>query len=637
MRPLFRPVMLGPVEIANRVVMAPMGLGIRSYDETWPKRYFPFIEERCRGETGLIITHFTNATSLATTPIVGIYDDRFLDSHRCLTDLVHRYATKIFLQLAAFGGKGGGAAPSAVETPVYPTVPRELSVGEIEQIIQDFGQSAARARRAGFDGVEIHAAYHYLVGAFLSPHTNRRKDRYGGDFERRIRFAVEIVQAIRHHAGADFPVGFKFSMWEELEDGLRPELGVRIAQRMAQEGICYLHVTSTATNLGMTARQFAPLASLYRSRNALMPLVRMVKQAVRGIPVIAAGSIIDPVEAEQIIVNEAADLVALGRALLADPHWPRKARVGERIRPCIRCNLCHHYLNKSYQAVTCTVNPYLSLETQVCLPPIRSKKKVMVIGGGPAGMVAALTAAARGHRVSLYEKKDALGGELIPGSQPPFKAELGHLLRYWREEVADSEIEVRLGTEVNPDLVRQEKPDALIVAVGAVPLMPAIPGIQRPNVVSAIDAFLQPKKFEGKQVVVLGGGEVGCECAAFLAQHGCVVTLVEILDDLLLIGDLHPGRRLDLLNLLRETGVDVLTSTRAIKIESDCVTLLRDSAPQQSLRTDWVVVAVGMTPLRQVAHVLAAECPDVYIVGDCVKPRQIRDAVAEGGVAGRLV
>ena len=626
---------LGPVEIPNRVVLAPMGLGFETPDETWAERYFPFIEERCRGEVGLIITHFTNATRLATAPLVGSYDDRFVDTHKRLADVAHGYDSKIFLQIAAMGGKGGDAAPSAMDSPNYLGVPRELTMEEIEQIIQDFAQAAVRARKAGYDGVELHGGHTYLVGAFVSPHTNRRQDEYGGDFEGRMRFPVEIVRAIKREAGDDFPIGFKFSAWEELEGGVDPELGTRIAQRMAQEGVCYLHVSSTSATLGLPSR-YPALSTLYTPRNALLPLAKMVKEVVKGVPVMATGAIGEPSEAEEMIAQGDCDLVALGRALLADPQWARKARLGQRVRPCIRCNVCYQGLWTPHTAVACTVNPYLTLEAQEPLPPISTKKKVMVVGGGPGGMVAALTAAKRGHQVTLYEKKKALGGELIPGSQPPFKSEIGRLLRYWREEVADSQVEVRLNSEVTPDLVRRESPDALVVAVGAAPIMPPIPGIGGPNVMSAVEAFLEPNKFKGKKVILLGGGDVGCECAVFLAQRGGKVTIVEMLEELLLYEEVH-SIKVDLLKMLEEEGVEALTDTQVTEIREKEVTLRSSDGSERLLEADFVVVAVGMKPLSQVAHQLAGECADVRLVGDCLEPRRIRDAVVEGDLAGRLI
>ena len=449
MKQLFQSINLGPVKIPNRVALAPMDLGFKTMDEIWPERFIRYVEERCRGEVGLIITHFTRATLLASCAIVGSYDDRFIDSHRQLTEVVHRYDSKVFLQIAAQGGKGGGAAPSAIESPNYPEIPRELTIAEIERIIQDFARAAARARLAGYDGVELHGAHTYLVGAFVSPHTNRRLDHFGGGFEGRLRFPVEIIRAIKREAGDDFPIGYKFSAREELPGGVDPELAVDIAQHLAREGICYLHVASTSSTLGLYSK-YPSVPTLYMPRNVLLPFARRVKQSTPDMPVIAAGAISDPSEAEEMIARGDCDMVAVGRGLMADPHWARKARQGRRVRPCIRCNVCYQQLRKPDAAVICTVNPHLTLETQTYLRPASFSKNVMVVGGGPGGMMAALTAAERGHQVTLYEKRHALGGELIPGSQPSFKAEVGRLLQYWREEIADAAIKIHLNSEVTP-------------------------------------------------------------------------------------------------------------------------------------------------------------------------------------------
>jgi 2-enoate reductase len=290
----------------------------------------------------------------------------------------------------------------------------------------------------------------------------------------------------------------------------------------------------------------------------------------------------------------------------------------------------------------CTVNPYLTLEVQEPLPPAIEKKKVMIAGGGPGGMVAAFTAARRGHQVTLYEKEGTLGGELIPGGRPPFKAEILRLLDYWQGELADSGAEVRLNTEVTPELVRQERPDALVVALGADPIMPPIPGIDSPNVMSAVQAFLRSEELKGKRVAILGGGDVGCECAVFLARQGSEVTIVEALPEILQTEEIY-WIKLDLLEMLRTApqkggrGIRIITGARATEIEGSQITLDSGEGVQDQLTADAVIVAVGMAPRRAMAHILAGECADVHLIGDCLEPRRIREAVVEGERAARLI
>jgi 2,4-dienoyl-CoA reductase-like NADH-dependent reductase (Old Yellow Enzyme family)/thioredoxin reductase len=636
MKKIFQSLSLGTVEIPNRVALAPMDLGFFTVDETWSNRYLRFIEERCIGEVGLVITHFTCATQVTPEKIVGSYDDRFLGTHRKMTELVHRYESKIFLQIAASGGEVGNAAPSSIESPRYPEVPRELTLEEIDLIIRDFAHAAARAREAGYDGVELHAAHTYLIGAFISPHTNRRKDKYGGDFEGRMLLPVEIVRAVKDKAGDDFPVGFKFSAWEELEGGVGPELGIQIAVRMAKEKVCYLHVSSTSATLGVSSKKYSSVPTMFSPRNTLLPLAQMVKKAVPDVPVMATGAINEPHEVEEMITRGDCDSVALGRALLADPHWVRKARLAKQIRPCIRCNVCYQQIYVPNSTAICTVNPYLTLEEQEPLPPIGKQKRIMVAGGGPAGIVAALTADFRGHRVALYEKKGALGGMLFPASRPDFKAEIRRLLRYWLDQLSESRVKIHLNAEVSYDLVRRERPDALIIAIGAVPIMPAIAGINGRNVFDAVDILENPGKIKGNKILILGGGDVGCECAIFLARRGYSVTVVEELDELLVKQDVYTVK-VDLIRMVEEEGVQIQTGASAIEIAEDTVRLRLRDGTERAVRSDSVVVAVGMAPLRKKCHELAGECPDVRVVGDCLEPRRILDAVLEGDLAGRLV
>jgi 2-enoate reductase len=373
---------------------------------------------------------------------------------------------------------------------------------------------------------------------------------------------------------------------------------------------------------------------MYLPRNTLMPLAGEIKKAVEGTPVIGAGSIIVPEEAERFVAEGQCDLVALGRTLLAEPHWALKAQQARRVRPCIRCNVCHHQLWLG-EPLVCQVNPYLLKETHEPLQPSSRKKKVMVVGAGPGGINAALTAAARGHDVTLYDAQPQIGGMLYPGSRPNCKQELGLLLKYYEEELADSSVKVTTGVQVTLKRVQQEKPDTLVLAVGSRPAFPEIPGVDQPHVITAVDALRDRESVQGENVVVIGGGEVGCETACYLAEVGKSVTVVEILPRLA-DGQEINNVRMFLYKLLDEEGITYLTETSVTQISEGRVEV---KGPQGSrtLEADTVVIAVGCEPSKVERDTLRLGCTEVHVVGDCGTLGRIREAVAQGNTVGRLI
>ncbi|MHB9031060.1 MAG: oxidoreductase [Candidatus Latescibacterota bacterium] len=399
---LFSPIRLGRVEIPNRLVMAPMGVGRYRDDENWALQAIRYFEERAAGGVGLILTQTVRVHSrLASRPGIGLYDDRQIPSHAELVERTHRHGAKIFCQLGLQGGKGGNEAPSAVYSVNYKVKPRSLVLDELYELVESFVAAAGRAVEAGYDGVEVHGAHTYLLGALMSPALNRREDEWGGDFERRMKFVCDAITGIKHKFPG-LPVGFKFSAYEEIPGGVDIPLGLEIARYVAALGVDYLHVSSTASTIEVYSR-YASVPPLYLPRNTLLPLAEGVKKACPDTVVMGTGSITTPEEAEMFIAEGACDMVALGRTLIADPFWPAKARRGEtnRIIPCIRCNVCHHQLWLG-KFICCSLNPYVSREAEQDLPPAARKKNIMVVGAGPAGVRCALTAAKRGHMVTLY-------------------------------------------------------------------------------------------------------------------------------------------------------------------------------------------------------------------------------------------
>jgi 2,4-dienoyl-CoA reductase-like NADH-dependent reductase (Old Yellow Enzyme family)/thioredoxin reductase len=636
---MFSPIKLGTMDIKNRVVKAPMGTNIEHPVRRWGEEEIAYFTERARGGVGLTISPFTAATKILSDmfrerPLMAINDDSQIPSHRRMAKAVHDAGSKMIIQAAIFGGKFGEAGPSALYSPNYSACPRALTLDEIWAIVNDFGQAARRAREAGYDGIEIHGSHGYLIGQFISPALNTRTDEFGGSFEARMKFPVEIYRAMRKRVGEKFTIGFKMSAWEDLQGGVKggEEAGL-IAKRMADEGVAYVHVQALGQGSERSSRhQGAPV--MYLPRNTLVPLAAEVKRFIGETPVMASGSIIVPEEAEQFLAEGRCDLIGLGRTLLADPHWTNKAQKGENIRPCIRCNVCHHQLWLA-EPLICTVNPYLLKEAQEPLQPASRKKKVMVVGGGPGGISAAVAASARGHDVTLYEARPYLGGMLYPGSQPDCKAEVRLLLSYYEKELAEFKVDVRMGVEVTLEMVQAEKPDALVIAVGSSAAMPDIPGIDQPHVVASIDALRNRDIVAGQQVVVIGGGDVGCETACYLADAGKDVTIIEILPELMTEQYIN-NVKMVMYSLLNEKGVKYFTSCQVTQIDGETVEI-KDAAGGRTLPAESVVVSTGCNASVDLRETLRLGCAEVHIVGDCGELGRIREAVVQGDLAGRLL
>ncbi len=633
---LFRPIVLDGIEIPNRVVMAPMGVGRYRDDENWPAPAIRYMEERARGGAGLIITQTVRVHGrLASRPGIGLHDDRFIPSHAGLVERVHSHGAKVACQLGLQGGKGGNEAPSAIYSVNYKVRPRALTSDELYELVESFIMAAGRARAAGYDAVEFHGAHSYLVGALMSPALNRRQDEWGGDFTGRMKFVREVITGI-HSIHPGFPVGFKFSAHEEIPGGVDLPHGLEIARYAATLGVAWLHVSSTASTIEAGGR-YASVPPLYLPRNTLMPLAAAVKDACPETPVMGTGSITVPEEAERFLAEGVCDMVALGRTLIADPFWPEKARRGDiaRIIPCIRCNVCHHQLWLG-QSLCCSLNPYVTREAEQELSPAARRKKVMVIGAGPAGIRCAITAARRGHSVTLCEKRRYIGGMVYPGSRPDCKADVARALDWFTAELEASTVNLKLNTEITPELVESERPDALVIAAGAEPVKLDIPGADMPHVVPAVDVMRDVTRYSGKRAVVIGGGDVGCEAACLLADQGWTVSLVEIRPRLMEENRIN-NVKLPMLDLLREKGVRILTGTRVNAFTEDGVEVIPPDGKQYGLPADLAAVAVGLRADTSLVRGLSLLAEEVHVIGDCAVPARIREAVEAGERVGRWI
>lgn len=631
---LLSSIKLGELEIANRAAMAPMAMGEAFYvpDEKWSKRVIRYFEERAIGGIGLLNTGFVRATDgLASQPIIGIYNDRFIDSHAKLVERVHKYGSKIFIQLGLQGGKWISEAPSAVYSPNYPQKPRELTTGEMDGLVRSIIDATGRSVKAGYDGVEIHGGHTYFIGAMMSPALNKRTDKYGGSFEKRMKFVVDIIKGIENEYPG-YPIGFKFSAWEELEGGVDIELGQRIARYVADLGVAYLHVSSMSSTLEIYS-EYASVPPMYIKRNTLMPLAAEIKKLCPDSVIMATGSITVPEEADEFIASGKCDMVALGRTILADPHWVNNARDGKPVNPCIRCNVCYNQLFNSKE-LACSVNPYLLHEAEQDLPEPSKIKDVIVIGAGPAGIRCALTASTRGHKVTLYEKKPYIGGMLYPGSQPECKKDVARAIDWFNEELKKSDVNLVLGTEITPEILDDKSPGALVIATGAVPIMPDIDGMDKSHICSAVDVLTDIAKYSGEKAVVVGGGDVGCETACHLADNGFDVTIVEMLPEILTEA-LMTEIKLHMLHLLKEKNIKIMTSTKINKIIDEGVEVILPNTKMDGLDADLVAFAINLKADDQLIKILSMKAEEVYIIGDALSPGRIKEAIKAGEEIGR--
>jgi 2-enoate reductase len=514
---------------------------------------------------------------------------------------------------------------------------RELTIEEIEEIIEDYEYSCKIIALADIDAIEIHAHMGYLLDEFMTSLWNKRSDRYGGDLEGRVRFAVELVQAVKRGAGEDFPTLFKYPLTHYLEGGREIEEGLEIAKRLEAAGLDALTINSGTVE---TYDRAQPPST--GPRGCAVDLAEMTKKAV-SIPVIAVGKLSYPDLAESVLQEGKADFISLARQFLADPEWPNKVKEGriEDIRPCIYCHEGCVGRVRKYKYISCAVNPATGVEKDLAITPAEKKKSVLVIGGGPAGMEAARVAALRGHSVTLWEKDATLGGQLISAAVPNFKSDYKLLLDHLQAQVRKTGVTLELQKCATPQSIQSLNPDVVFVATGATTSIPKIEGIEEGikngKVIAAVDLLLGNGK-AGKSVAVVGGGAIGCETALFLAEQGKEVTVVKgrpietLQDDMNWINALH------LLKLLDEKNVKILDRHRTLRITETGVQVANNEGKESSLIAESIVVALGMKSVNgDFEEALKDKVPEIIAIGDCIKPRRVMNAIWEGYRKARIV
>ncbi|MTI85518.1 MAG: NADH:flavin oxidoreductase [Firmicutes bacterium] len=627
---LFTPGRIGSMEVKNRIIMPAMGTGMHGPEGEVIEQAIDYYATRARGGTGMVTVEIAAVHPTTKGMSFSLYDDRFIPGMIELADAIRMNGARACIQLWHAGRQINSAltgmeivAPSSIPCPVCQEPPRELTVPEIKELVEAFGDAAVRAKTAGFDCVEIHGAHGYLVAQFMSPYSNKRSDEYGGTFNNRARFALEIIDNIKQKCGKDYPIVFRMSGEEYVEGGLTIEMSKQIAPMLVSRGVDCLHVS-----VGNYETLHWVVPPMDKDRGFNVWAAGAVKEVV-DVPVIAVDRINNPDLAEEVLTKGRADFVAIGRGLLTDPEFAGKAREGreKEIKKCIACNQgCVDRLLVEGKHATCILNPACGRERQFELKPVVSPRKIMVIGGGPGGMEMAYTAARRGHRVSLYESDAQLGGAFLVGSYPPKKDEIKGYCEYMSYMLPKVGVHVRLSTRVTPEMVAGENPDAVVVATGSMPLIPRIPGVQRPGVVTA-EEVLEQKVSVGHQIAVIGGGATGLETADFLAERGRRVMVLEMDDT---VGkDEGPARKAFLMQRLGRYGVDILTNTPVDEISERGV-VVSNAGGRREIDVDTVVLAVGSTPVEEMSERLRDMGFPVFVIGDAREPRRATEAIYEG-------
>ncbi len=637
---LFSPITINGMTLKNRAVMPAMGTGYGNADGTVGDRLIAYLARRAGGGTGLIITEVCaiDPRGKGFPNEIGAWSDDFIPELSRLTAAIHKEGGKIALQLhhagrETFAAASGGTpeAPSPIPSVVLGQPCEEMSPERIAVVIDAFARAAGRARKAGFDAVEIHGAHGYLPNQFISPFSNQRTDAYGGSEENRSRFVLEIIAAVRKEIGSDFPVIIRISADEMIRGGYDLAFMQRLAPRLVAAGVDALHcsvgVYSTPGNLSIASMDTAAGFNLFRAR--------AIKEAAH-LPVIGVGRINDPELAEKALAAGDADLISFGRQHLTDPDFIAKAAAGDfaEIRRCVSCNQgCIERLSFEMKSATCTFNPACGREYIGAPVPVAGTKRLWVIGAGPAGLSAAMAAAGRGYEVEIFEKESVPGGQVRSASRPPHKEAYWDWVEWAVRQLDGQGVKVHYGSEMTAERLLEGRPDAVILAAGAHPVTPAIPDLDGPNVVDARD-LLVGKAVPAGPAVVLGAGYVGMETADFLIARGIDVTLVEMLPSFP-VGK-HTTHGYWLHKRIKEAGGRIILGASVTRVEEGAV-VYRQGGEEKTLSAALVVTAMGARPANGLEGAIKELGIPCCVVGDAKNPRRLLEAIHEGDRAGREI
>ena len=662
---LFSPITINQLEVTNRIYMPAMHLNMcRKYQVT--EQLLAFYAERARGGAGMISVGYASVDELAANPMhIGAHDDKFIPGLTRLAATIKDNGARSAVQInhagrynhsMLLGGKQP-VGPSPIASRLTGEKPHEMDIAEIEATIASFAAAASRVQQAGFDAVEVLAGTGYLISAFLSPLSNQRDDLYGGSLENRMRFGLDVIRAVRTAVSDEYPIIVRINGNDFMPNGIGREAMCEFARQLEQAG-----ADAFCVNVGWHESR-VPQIQTKVPRGVYAYLARGIRESV-NVPVIASHRINDPQIARNMLADSSCDMVAMGRALIADPQLPNKAREGreQEIRHCVACAQgCFDHLFEM-RAVECLCNPQAGHEYEQETQQITAKQRVVVVGGGPGGMSAALAASEQGHLVTLIEQEDQLGGQLFLAGAPPGREEFVQLAHDLASQVQAAPIKLLLGTQADIEMIENLQPDVVIIATGGVSIAPPIPGADLPHVVQAWDV-LSGKKKAGQNVVIIGGGAVGVETALELAEQGTLsaealkfllvhgaenleelrrlathgtrkIVLLEMLDKL--GSNFGKTTRWVMLEDLKRYGIEALTGAKAVEITADAVTV-EMAGEQSSYQADTVVLAAGTRSSNPLQEGLEKKGIACHLIGDALKPAMVFDAIHQGYAIGKAL
>lgn len=661
---LFNEIQIKNLTLKNRIVMPAITLNYAP-DGKVNQRLIDLYRERARGGAGLIMVGGAAVEESGVGGgFISIHHDDFIEGHSKLTLAIKESGSRAGLQLFhagrySFGFRYGKkvAAPSPLASRLTGHVPEEMSSNDIYEVINSFSEAARRAQQAGYELIEVIGSAGYLISQFLSPLTNVRTDEYGGSYANRMRFGLQIIEAVRNQVGPDFPISVRLGGNDFVSGGNTLAEMAEFARELEKASVNLINVT------GGWHESNIPQISAEVPVGAYSYLAHGIKSAV-NIPVVASNRINDPHVAEEILSTGQADLVSIARGLLADPWWGMKAKTGQTrlIRKCIACMNCLDRLF-SGQDVLCAINPQCGRESEMAITPASDPKKVVVIGAGPAGLEAARVAAMKGHLVSLWEKEDKIGGQWNLAAMPPGKEAFHSLLDYYQAILDEFEVEIKLNTTATANMVKSAFPDAVIVATGAHPFQPEIAITGQPLVISAEDV-LKGQPISGPDIVIIGGGSVGCETALFLAEKGTInadtlkfmilhqsedpktiydlltrshyrVKVVEMSKHV--ASDMGKATRWALIKQIRMRGISIKSRYKVVEISPTGVKIMNDAGEMSDLKANTVVLATGSQASNRLYLELKDALPEVHLVGDAINPGQVMTAIHQAFAIARQI